>query len=135
MPRFIKADQIKTASTAIQIPSGSTASRPDYPVNGQFRYNTDLSRFEIYYNGWKQVAINGTVSIVKDSFTGDGATVAFSLSQTPVSTRTILVFVGNVQQNPDDAFTLFNNVITFTNAPPSGQTVIVFHNFASTDAN
>ena len=99
------------------------------------RFNTDTSRFEIYYNAWKDIAILGTVSIAKDTFTGDGITVTYTLSRTPTSTQTILVFVGNVHQNPDDAFTLSGNQITFYNPPPSGQTVIIFHNFASTDAN
>jgi hypothetical protein len=99
------------------------------------RFNTDTSRFEIYYNAWKEIAINGTVSISKDTFSGDGVQTVFTLTQTPTSTKTILVFVGNVHQNPDDAFTLAGNQITFYNAPPSGQSVIVFHNFASTDAN
>lgn len=135
MARLLKNEVIQTGSSAIRIPSGSTADRPSTPINGQIRFNTDTSRFEIYYNAWKEVAINGTVSIVKDSFTGDGTTVTFSLTKTPTSTQTIMVFVGNVNQNPDDAYTLSGNQITFYNAPPSGQTVIVFHNFASTDAN
>ena len=135
MARLLKNEVIQTGSSAIRIPSGSTADRPSTPINGQIRFNTDTSRFEIYYNAWKEVAINGTVSIVKDSFTGDGTTVTFSLTKTPTSTQTIIVFVGNVNQNPDDAYTLSGNQITFFNAPPSGQTVIVFHNFASTDAN
>jgi len=135
MARLLKNDFLKTGSTAIQIPIGSTADRPSTPVNGQMRFNTDLSRFEIYYNAWQQVAINGTVKIVKDTFTGDGTTTTFTLTQTPLATYTIIVFVGNVNQNPDDAYTLSGNQITFYNAPPSGQTVIVFHNFASTDAN
>ena len=135
MARLLKNEVIQTGSSAIRIPSGSTADRPSTPNTGQIRFNTDTSRFEIYYNAWKEVAINGTVSIVKDSFTGDGTTVTFSLTKTPTSTQTIMVFVGNVNQNPDDAYTLSGNQITFYNAPPSGQTVIVFHNFASTDAN
>jgi hypothetical protein len=135
MGRFLKNEQIKTASYAIQIPIGGTVTRPDSPVDGQFRFNTDTTRFEIYYGGWKQVAINGTVNIVKDTFTGDGITTGYVLSQTPISTKTILVFVGNVQQNPDDAYSLSGANINFSNPPPSGQTIIVYHNFASTDAN
>jgi stress response protein SCP2 len=135
MARLLKNESIKTGSSAIQIPFGSTAERPIEPVNGQIRYNIDSSRFEIYYNAWRQVAINGSVSIAKDTFTGDGIHVTFTLSQTPNTIESILVFVGNLHQNPSDAFTLIGNQITFYNAPPSGQSVIVFHNFNSTDAN
>jgi stress response protein SCP2 len=135
MARLLKNEVLQTGSSAIRIPSGATADRPSTPINGQMRFNTDTSRFEIYYNAWKEVAISGTVTITKDSFTGDASTTTFTLTKTPTSTQTIMVFVGNVHQNPDDAFTLAGNQITFYNAPPSGQTIVVFHNFASTDAN
>lgn len=135
MARFLKNDFIKTGSTAIQVPVGDTSTRPSTPVNGQLRFNSDTTRFEIYYNAWKEIAILGNVSIVKDSFTGDGVTTVFTLTKTPVSSSSIIVFVGNINQNPDDAFTLATNQITFYNPPPSGQTVIIFHNFSSTDAN
>lgn len=135
MARFLKNDFIKTGSTAIQVPVGDTSTRPSTPVNGQLRFNSDTTRFEIYYNAWKEIAILGNVSIVKDSFTGDGVTTVFTLTKTPASSSSIIVFVGNINQNPDDAFTLATNQITFYNPPPSGQTVIIFHNFSSTDAN
>lgn len=135
MGRFLKNTTLVAGSNAIRVPVGDTSTRPEVPVNGQIRFNTDSTRFEIYYNAWKQIAILGTVDIVKDTFTGDGMTVTFTLSQTPAASNTIIVFVGNVNQNPDDAYTLVGNQITFYNPPPSGQTVIVFHNFASTDAN
>jgi len=135
MARFLKNDRIQTGSTAIQLPLGTTADRPVTPVNGQIRFNTDSNRFEIYYDGWKSIAILGNVTITKDTFTGDGNQTQFTLTKTPFSSKSIIVFVGNVHQNPDDAFTLSGAVITFTTAPPLGQTVIVFHNFASTDAN
>lgn len=135
MARLLKNESLSNGSSAIKIPSGATADRPSVPVNGQMRFNTDTNRFEIYYNSWQQIAINGTVNIVKDSFNGDGITTTFTLTKTPVSTQTIMVFVGNVHQNPDDSFTLAGSQISFYNAPPAGQTIIVFHNFASTDAN
>ena len=135
MGRFLKNTELQSGSNAIRVPVGDTSTRPEAPVNGQMRFNTDTTRFEIYYNAWKDIAILGTVNINKDTFTGDGITTVFTLTQTPASTKTILVFVGNVHQNPDDSFTLAGNQITFFNPPPDGQSVVVFHNFASTDAN
>lgn len=135
MARLLKNDFIKTGSSAIQLPTGSTADRPVAPVNGQIRFNTDTQRFEIYYNAWQSIAILGNVNIPKDSFTGDGVTTAFTLSYVPPSSTSILVFVGNVPQNPDDAFTLAGSTLNFTTAPPATQTVLVFHKFNSTDAN
>ena len=135
MGRLLKNTRLEAGANAIRVPVGTTSTRPDVPVNGQIRFNTDTTRFEIYYNGWKDIAIIGNVSITKDSFTGDGVTTTFTLSKTPANTRAILVFVGNVHQNPDDAYSLVGNQITFYNAPPGGQTVVVFHDYTSTDAN
>lgn len=135
MAYLLKNNFIKTGSTAIQLPLGATADRPSVPLNGQIRFNTDTERFEIYYNGWKSIAILGNVTIPKDTFTGDGVTTNFVLSYTPPSDTSILVFVGNIAQNPGDAFTLVGATISFSNPPPNGQTVVVFHKFNSTDAN
>lgn len=135
MGRLLKNTRLEAGANAIRVPVGTTSTRPDVPVNGQIRFNTDTTRFEIYYNGWKDIAIIGNVSITKDSFTGDGVTTTFTLSKTPANTQAILVFVGNVHQNPDDAYSLVGNQITFYNAPPGGQTVVVFHDYNSTDAN
>ena len=38
-------------TTAIQLPSGTTAQRPGVPVNGMLRYNTDLNSIEGYNAG------------------------------------------------------------------------------------
>jgi hypothetical protein len=134
MATLLKNPKI-SGSTAIQLPLGATSDRPSNPVNGQIRYNTDTQRFEIYYNAWQSIAILGNVTIPKDMFTGDGSTTVFTLSYTPPDANSILVFVGNIAQNPGDAFTLVGATITFSNPPPLGQTVVVFHKFNSTDAN
>ena len=135
MARLLKNASLQTGSTAIRLPLGATSDRPSAPVNGQIRFNTDTQRFEIYYNAWQSIAILGNVTIYKDSFTGDGTTTNFTLSYTPPDQNSILVFVGNVQQNPGDAFTLSGAVITFANPPPATYSVVVFHKFNSTDAN
>jgi hypothetical protein len=134
MARLLKNQTIKTASSAIQLPIGPTALRPSVPVNGQIRYNTDTSRFEIYYNAWKEVAINGNVTITKDSFTGDGSTMVYGLSAAANQTAT-QVFVGNVHQNPGVAYSITGSNLTFNSTPPGGQTIEVYLGFASTDAN
>lgn len=135
MARLLKNDRIVTGSNAIQLPVGNTSSRPSAPVNGQIRFNTDIQRFEIYYNSWQTIAINGNVNVTTDSFTGDGSNPTFTLTKTPPDINGILVFVGSLHQIPTVNFTLSNNTITFATAPPSGQTIVVFHGFTSTDAN
>jgi hypothetical protein len=135
MARLLKNASLQTGSTAIRLPLGATSDRPSAPVNGQIRFNTDTQRFEIYYNAWQSIAILGNVTIQKDTFTGDGVTTNFTLSYTPPDQNSILVFVGNVSQNPGDAFTLSGAVIIFANPPPATYSVVVFHKFNSTDAN
>ena len=57
------------------------------------------------------------------------------LSSQLVASACIGLDIGNVQQNPGDAFTLAGSVITFANPPPATYSVVVFHKFNSTDAN
>ena len=59
-------------------------------------------------------------SLTGDRFDGDGSAVAFTLSTAPASTLDIEVFVGNVRQDPNSAYTLSGTTLTFTGAPPSG---------------
>ena len=53
-------------------------------------------------------------------FSGDGSTTAFTLDVAPGNVLDIEVFVGNVRQDPNSAYTLSGTTLTFTGAPPSG---------------
>ena len=128
-----KNTEIKTGSTGIRIPTGTTAERPSTPVTGQLRYNTDTSRFEFYDTGWRDVSSRGFLSMTKDSFTGDGSTLAFTMSTTPNAATGIPVYVGNVHQNPGVSYTISGTTLTFASAPPAAQTIEVYHGFDSTD--
>lgn len=55
-----------------------------------------------------------------DYFSGNGSTVAFTLSRPVASVAQVQVTVNNVPQNPSTAFTVSSNTITFTGAPSSG---------------
>lgn len=55
-----------------------------------------------------------------DYFSGDGSTVAFTLSHPVGSVYELEVVVNNVQQNPSSAYTVNGSTITFTSAPSSG---------------
>jgi len=59
-------------------------------------------------------------SLAGKRFSGDGSTTAFTLDIAPSSTLDIEVFVGNVRQDPNSAYTLSGTTLTFTGAPPSG---------------
>ena len=59
-----------------------------------------------------------------DEFNGNGSTVAFTLTKTPVSNTAanFIVFVDNVYQRlgASYAYTVSGDTLTFTSAPPSG---------------
>ena len=59
-------------------------------------------------------------SLTGDRFDGDASETAFTLSTAPASTLDIEVFVENVRQDPNSAYTLSGTTLTFTGAPPSG---------------
>jgi hypothetical protein len=64
---------------------------------------------------------------VKDTFSGDGSTVAFTLSL-PTTTNNVRVVVENVIQDPTVAYGVSGTTLTFTSAPPSGtNNVYVVH--------
>jgi hypothetical protein len=56
---------------------------------------------------------------VKDTFSGDGSTVAFTMSL-PSTTNNVRVVVENVIQDPTVAYSVSGTTLTFTSAPPSG---------------
>ena len=72
----------------------------------------------------KDQGFSGTV---KDTFSGDGSTVEFTLSQSS-PTNDVEVLVGNVQQEPIVSYSISGATLTFTEAPPSGtNNIYVLH--------
>lgn len=133
--RLLKNDTIETASSAVTVPTGTAGERPTTPENGQIRYNTSDNVMEMYVNSaWVTIAKVGLVSIVKDTFTGDGSTVAYTASQSIANENDVIVHVGNVHQNPGVAYTVSGTTITFTSPPPDTHTIIVQHGYNSTGA-
>ena len=59
-------------------------------------------------------------SLVGKRFDGDGSTTDFTLDVAPGNVLDIEVFVGNVRQDPNSAYTLSGTTLSFTGAPPSG---------------
>lgn len=138
MSRFIKShseNYLKASTMGVSIPSGGTADRSVSPHAGDIRFNTDTSAIELY-NGssFVSLSIQGTATITQDSFTGDGSTVAFTMSTSVTSNQTqrIVVAVGNVYQNPASAYTLSGTTITFTSPPGAAETITIVHGYDST---
>ena len=59
-------------------------------------------------------------SLVGKRFSGDASTTAFTLDVRANSALDIEVFVENVRQDPNSAYTVDGTNLTFTAAPPSG---------------
>lgn len=139
MGRFVKNTQLKSGGSGVVLPYGPTSLRPTSPVNGDLRFNTDTGAVEVYYNSvWNKLTREGYVNMVKDEFTGDSTTTVFGPMSFSVPTgkeTRILVYIGNVFQNPGTAFTTNGTTsISFTSPPPLGQTIVILHGYASTIA-
>ena len=129
MGNWVKNRQLESGSTSVVMPSGSSATRPDAPVFGQFRFNTDIGLIE-FYNGavWASVSAGGSIAYTVDNFVGDGTTTVFTMSVPETSAQQIIVFVGGVYQIPVTDYTVSGGFsITFTSAPPLNIPVNVIH--------
>lgn len=130
MGNFTKNRELISGSTGIRMPTGTSAQRPDAPIFGIFRYNTDLGAVE-YFNGsvFVQLGAAGAVTYTVDQFTGDGVTLTFGpLSNSVAGDDQVIVFVGSIYQTPTVAYSITgagNDDITFTSAPPSGEPISV----------
>jgi hypothetical protein len=143
MGRHLKNKELTSPGYSLALTGGPDSLRPTSPIDGQIRYNTEDANIEVYYdNVWNALARIGPVTVVKDTFVGDGVTSEFTMSRTYISgqeTRVVAV-VGNIFQNPGVAFVFTgvlgspNATIAFASPPPFGQTIIVLHGYASTDA-
>jgi len=77
------------------------------------------------------VPSDGTVSFQKmassvfayDTFTGTGSQTVFTLSQTALSAKHVLVSVASVLQTPETSYTISGTALTFSSAPPNGAAI------------
>ena len=60
-----------------------------------------------------------------DAFTGDGSTVAFTLSNTGVPTNSAFVFYNGVCIKPTDDYSISGNIMTLTFAPIASSEIMV----------
>jgi len=60
-----------------------------------------------------------TAAFLTDQFSGNGSTVAFTLSAAPANTNSIIVAVSGVLQDPT-TYSVSGTTLTFSAAPPSG---------------
>lgn len=135
MGRYIKNAELRSGSYSIRTPFSPAAVGPNAPVDGLVRFNTTINKMQYYSTGkWRNFAIEGQVELLKDSFMADGDARTFgpmSVSYAADQELYMLVFVGNVFQNPGTAYTVLNNMITFTGTPNDQQPIIVLHGYGS----
>ena len=95
-------------------------------------------------NGTEAVVVYGPVSVTgvpsdgsigfskfnssvfkSDTFTGDGSTVAYTLTESVVDGKHLLVTVAGVLQTPVSAYSASGTTLTFTAAPGNGASIVV----------
>lgn len=136
MGRFLKNRELRSGSYSIRMPMGSNVLGPDAPVTGLIRYNESEDNPQVYLkNSWRNflISLEKIISPSKDTFYGDGNTTDFGPMQygyLPGEEILILVFVGNVFQNPGVAYIVSDSTISFTSPPPDGHPIVILHGFA-----
>ena len=93
------------------------------------RFNTETGLIE-YFNGVQFISVSagGNVNYTVDSFTGDGSTTVFTMSEEEATASQVIVFVGSIYQDSTTAYTVNGGFdITFTSVPPQGEPISVIH--------
>ena len=75
---------------------------------------------------WAEDEKTTTTNFVKNAFTGDNSTTAFTLSQSPNSEDNLIVFIEGVFQNQGD-YSLSGTTLTFDVAPATGRKIVAYH--------
>jgi hypothetical protein len=99
---------------------------PTSPIDGQVTIQNGIRyTYASATNSWtRSPAASSTLSVISDSFTGDGVTISYTLSNTPVSVDVVTAIVDGVPQLRG-AFTLSSNILTFTGTPANGALIEV----------
>jgi hypothetical protein len=129
MGYYVKNRIIPSGSSGVRLPTGTSANRPANPAFGLMRFNTETGFVE-YFNGIEfiSMAAGGNVNYSVDSFTGDGSTTVFTMSEQETTASQIIVFVGSIYQDSTSAYTVDGSFdITFTSPPPDGEPISVIH--------
>jgi hypothetical protein len=98
-PTFAIANNAVFPGTeSVQVPAGTTAQRPAVPVNGDIRYNTDTSRFEIYAgSSWTTIgAGDGTVTSVSGTANQISVANGTTTPQISITSNPVLPGTGSV---------------------------------------
>ena len=110
---------------------GASITFSEAPATGNTLYIIYLGK-QIY------VARTAGQETTTQSFTGDGSTSNFTMTQSELDPTSIAVYVGGVYQQPTTNYTVSGTTISFTSAPPavtgiSPTAIVVIHNINSTN--
>ena len=136
MGRYVKNKEITSGSYSVRMPYGSSAVGPNYPVDGLMRFNQNILEMEYYSDEkWKMILSTDKPikEVAKDTFYGDGINKVFGPMRYDYEFGDeifLLVFIGNVFQNPGVAYIVEGNIITFATVPPNGQLIVILHGLA-----
>ena len=135
--RITRASQlVLSVNGVIQQPHDSTSPSTGFGIDSS---NIVFSQAPASTDAfWGHILTNNNVTFdisdnKVDHFSGDGSTVAFTLSKSPSNNENVLVTIDGVVQYPNDsagnirAYSVTVNVISFTTAPGSGTQIEVRH--------
>lgn len=123
------------ATDSMIVPVGTTSERPGndggVDVAGMIRFNSTLNQLE-YYSGSSWESTQGSfTTVVADAFAGDDSETDFTLSQEN-TTAGVIVSINGILQIPTTAYAVSGNVLTFTEAPATGDVIDIRHITTST---
>jgi len=100
-------------TSALQLPSGTTAQQPTPVYGGAIRWNNSTNTLEVYTgSGW--VSLLGQIN--NQTITPDGSSTVFILDYSTTAEGIIVSINGTLQQ-PGVAYTVAGTQITFTEIP------------------
>ena len=114
--------------TLVLSPNTSSSVSPTVPVpaaNKVLAWNAAGTALTLL-NTTDIATVASAATTYVDTFTGNGATTAFTLSAAPLTINNLLVSISGVLQTPGVDYTYSSGTtLTFTTAPPNGTKVMV----------
>jgi hypothetical protein len=113
------SEVIINTNSGLVIPVGNSSERPLVPQTGTLRWNTDLSRAEIYDGAeWDQVASDISAQLIIP----DGSSLEYTLDRNTTAAA-VLVITNGIVQTPSLSYSVTGNTITFSEAPLTSDTI------------
>lgn len=103
------------------------------PSGGEIWITSQAYKFVLHTSAdvliatYDNIVGQGVFSLTPQNFTGDGATVAFTLSAAPNSENSTFVYVNGVYQQKN-TYSVSGTTLTFSQAPPVTSLIEVMYN-------